>query len=228
MSPLTPRPVASEQRLLPIASTGRPGLRTSRLARHAARVAGGASILAALLGAALPAQAAFTVTRTSDSYFYISASAAANNIRNMYVAYRITNTGPGAQSDVWVKLDTFTGGIVSLATNEDGLYHIGPLNAGQSAMAYPYLTASATTNTPQTHTVRVYDRRPDLAGAVQLVGSLQTLLAVRSSIASSSSKVDVLVTGPSPAALGGIVTVTVSGRTGNVGAGDILVFTAAS
>jgi hypothetical protein len=66
-------------------------------------------IAATVIGAA-PAQAAITITRTSDAFHYLSNQVASNNIRNMYAAYRITNIGPSAESDVWVKVDTFTGG----------------------------------------------------------------------------------------------------------------------
>src|SRR5205085_8586813 len=142
-------------------------------------------IAASALAAAPRAEAAITFTRTSGSIFFVSSQAASNGVRNMYVAYRVTNTG-AAESDVWIKLDTFTGGVVSLAGQEDGLYHVRALGSGASKMAYLFLTASGATVTAQTHTVRAYDRRPDLPGAVQLASQVFTLTRVESSISASA------------------------------------------
>ncbi|TMQ67312.1 MAG: DUF11 domain-containing protein, partial [Candidatus Eisenbacteria bacterium] len=65
-------------------------------------------------------------------------------------------------------------------------------------------------------------------GAVQLVSQVFTLSEVRQSLSSNANKVDVLVAGPDPGTLGGTITITVEGRTGNVSPGDILDLTAAS
>jgi uncharacterized repeat protein (TIGR01451 family) len=186
------------------------------------------TLLLALVGIATGADAAITITRTSSSAFYVSSQAASNGIRNMYVAYRITNTGAAAEPDVWVKLDTFTGGIVSLASQEDGLYRLYTLNPGESKMAYLYLTASAVSPVAQGHTVRVYDRRPSLPGAVELTSQVFSLSEVRSSLDSGANKVDLLIQGPDPGTLGGIITLTVFGRTGTIGSASDLEFSAAS
>src|SRR2546427_7585731 len=74
---------------------------------------------------------AFSITRTSSDVFYLSNNAS-NNIASMYVAYRVQNTTPSLEPDVWVKLDTFVGGSVALATYEDGLYHLRAMAPGDT------------------------------------------------------------------------------------------------
>ena len=69
----------------------------------------------------------------------------------------------------------------ALATNEDGLYHLGRMDPGDTKMAYLYLSASAEVAAVQSHTVHIYDRRPDLPGqarenAAQLYASLHDKL----------------------------------------------------
>jgi uncharacterized repeat protein (TIGR01451 family) len=206
-----------------VTATPSPGPRRSPLAAARAVL-----VSLALVATATRAQASITITRTSSDVFYISSQAASNNIRNMYAAYRITNTGATAETDVWVKLDTFTGGVVSLATQEDGLYRLYALGPGESKMAYLYLTASGQTATPQSHSVRVYDHRPGLPAAVELTSQVFTLTKVQESLSSGSNKVDLVIEGPDPGVLGGTITLTVTGRTGSIGAGSTLEFTAAA
>ena len=205
------------------AATPSPGSRRSPLAGARA-----VFVSLALIATAAEAHAAISITRTSGDVFYLSSQAGSNNIRNMYVAYRITNTGVAAETDLWVKLDTFTGGVVSLAAQEDGLYRLYALGPGESKMAYLYLTASGLSATPQSHTVHVYDHRPDLPGAVELTSQVFTLSDVRESLSSGANKVDLVIEGPDPGVLGGTITLTVTGRTGSIGAGSTLEFTAAA
>ncbi len=65
----------------------------------------------------------------------------------MYVVHSISSSS--AQSDIWVKVDSFTGGVVSLADNEDGKVSLGAIAAGETKMAYFYLKATIETITPQ-------------------------------------------------------------------------------
>jgi len=168
------------------------------------------------------------VNRVSSSVHYISTKLSTNNMGGMYAAYRVQNNTGTAQDDVWVEASGFTGGVVGLATGEDGVIPLGAMADGETKMAYVYLVASDTTTTPQAHTITVYDARPDRAGASVLGSVSFTIDEVATSISSSANKVDVVVHGPDPATLGGVITMTVEGRTGTVGAGDILAFSAAS
>ncbi len=179
-----------------------------------------------VLGAA-PAQAQITISRLSSSVHYISTKFSTNNVGGMYAAYKIHNAG-AAQADVWVKADNFTGGVVTLAPNEDGVVQLGALASGQYKMAYFFLGATTATTVPQTHTVTVYDTRPDLPGATALATAPFTFTEVATSISAAANKVDVVIHGPDPGTLGGVITMTVEGRTGTVGAGDNLEFSAAA
>ncbi len=81
------------------------------------------------------AYAQFTITRTSSPIFYID-SGISPQLRGMYVSYQICNTSGTNYPDIWVTIDNFTGGVVSLAPYEDGVVHIGPINAGQCKTAF--------------------------------------------------------------------------------------------
>ena len=184
-------------------------------------------IATAAMMAAMPVDA-INVTRTSDdTSFLISTKFSTNNLGGMYASYRINNNDASPYDDVWVTLDTFTGGEVTLGSGEDGLYQIGALAVSDTKTAYFYLTATATTAAAQSHTLHVYDRRPDLPGAVELHTEVFSFTDVDTSIAASANKVDVVVSGPNPGTIGGVITMTVEGRTGTVGASSTLQFSPA-
>ncbi|HUQ34396.1 MAG TPA: hypothetical protein VM095_19905 [Pyrinomonadaceae bacterium] len=164
---------------------------------------------------------AFTITRTSSPIFYIDTGA---NQRGMYVSYQILNNSATSYSDVWVGVDTFTGGFVSLAPGEDGLVQLGAMAPGQMKTAYFYLQASGQTNTGQSHTVRVYSARPPSA---QIDSATFTQTAVEETIQANANKITTTVSGPNPPGLGGIVTVQVTGHSGTIGSQNLLSFTPA-
>jgi uncharacterized repeat protein (TIGR01451 family) len=138
-------------------------------------------------------------------------------LRGAYAGYRITNGGP-AIADAWIDLTGFGGGVVSLGANEDGRFHVGPLASGATTFAYFYLVASGTTSTPQTHNLALYSGHPGLDGT-EVCTSGFSLQSVQDTIKASANKVNTVVAGPNPAELGGIMTMTVTGNTGTVGAG---------
>ena len=82
--------------------------------------------------------------------------------------------------------------------------------------------------TDQTFVVNLYDTRPDLPGATELCESTDTFTDIDAVISANANKVNTVVAGPSPAALGGIMTVTVEGETGTVGAAGIFAATPAA
>ena len=179
------------------------------------------SILIFMLG--VQVAPALTITRTSSPIFYMDTSITPA-LQGMYVAYRVSNNDGVNYADLWVRIDSFSGGIITLGPNEDGLAHLGPLAPGQSRTAYFYLQASSATLAPQTHTVRVY---PNRAGVGQLTSATFSMTS-EETIQANANKVTTVITGPNPAELGGIVTMTVSGETGTVGAGRILSFSPAA
>lgn len=201
------------------------------------------ALLILVLGQVSLAQ--ITVVRTSsDDTLFIGKQE--NRARGMYVSYSISNGGTDL-ADVWVQLDVFSGGIVSLAQNgatplEDGVVHLGDLPAGTSKTAFFYLSATATSSTAQSHQVKVYDRRPDIPGAVLLndagggSGPLFTYAGnvdydpVHDAIEANPNKIqpETFVVGPNPPVLGGIVTITFQGTTGTIGSDGALLFTPAA
>ena len=183
----------------------------------------------ALLFGAMAAQAAITITRTSSPVFYIDTSITPP-LTGMYASYQITSTTNVA--DAWVRAESFTGGVVGLGPNEDGVVHLGALTAGVTKTAFFYLTATSATTSSQSHSVVVYDRNPALVGAASLASGSITISAVQETIKAASNTVTTVVSGPNPAAIGGIMTITVTGGTGTIGSAPgpngPLAFTAAS
>jgi len=75
------------------------------------------------------------------------------------------------------------------------------------------------TTVDQTHAIHVYNGRPGLPGTTEVCQSSYTYDRVDDVIQALANKVNVITSGPNPAGLGGIMTVTVQGDTGTVGAG---------
>jgi len=165
----------------------------------------------------------FTITRTSSPIFYIDTSITPT-LQGMYVAYQINNNGGVSYPDIWVRIDTFGGGTISLAPGEDGLVHLGPLAAGQTKAAFFYLQASSATALAQTHTVRIYPSKNPIGE----LANANFSMTVEETIQANANKVVTVVTGPTPPQLGGIVTMTVTGDGGTVGAARIMSFSPAA
>lgn len=132
-----------------------------------------------------------------------------------YAGYAIT-TANAAVDDLWVRVTNFAGGTIGLAPNEDGLVHVGSLTTASPEHAYVYL-AAASASTGQTHDVQLYEGHPD-HGGTQLCSDSFSLIS-EETIKANANKVTSVVSGPNPAEVGGIVTVTVTGETGLVGDG---------
>ena len=183
----------------------------------------------ALLFGAMAAQAAITITRTSSPVFYID-TGITPSLNGMYASYQITSTTNVA--DAWVRAESFTGGVVGLGPNEDGVVHLGVLTAGVTKTAFLYLTATSATTSSQSHSIVAYDRNPTLVGAATLASSSVAISSVQETIKAASNTVTTVVSGPNPAAIGGIMTITVTGDTGSIGSAPgpngPLAFTAAS
>ncbi len=167
--------------------------------------------------------ASITTARVSSPILYID-TGISPQLTGSYAGYAITNGG-APLADAWAGLGSFAGGVVSLAAAEDGLFHIGPLGTGETAYAYFYLTAGSETATDQTHTLALYEGRPDVGAAIcDDAYSLTTAETIKA----SANKVDTVIAGPNPAVLGGIMTMTVTGATGQVGAAGIFAATPAA
>jgi len=170
---------------------------------------------------------AVTVTRTSSPVFYFDTSANPTALQCMYVSYQITNTG-SYQPNVYATIGSFTGTFITLAPSEDGVVHLGAMNAGETKTAYFYLRAMGATtllSPAQQHTVRVYAGNPS-SGA--LLASANYTMTTAETIQANANKVTIVISGPNPATLGGTMTMTVSGETGAIGAAKVFSFTPAT
>ncbi len=132
-----------------------------------------------------------------------------------YAGYAIS-TANAAVDDLWVRVTNFAGGTIGLAPNEDGLVHVGPLTTASSEYAYVYLAASGD-STGQTHDVQLFEGHPG-HGGTQVCSDSFSLISSET-IKANANKVTAVVSGPNPAEVGGIVTITVTGETGLVGDG---------
>ena len=81
------------------------------------------AVLALFLAGAFSA-GAVTITRTSGSTMQTDIP---NGLSCTYVSYIVSNDTATAYSNIWVKADSFTGGIVSLGGGDNGLYHLDDL-----------------------------------------------------------------------------------------------------
>ncbi|MFM6977670.1 MAG: hypothetical protein ACKOWR_03015, partial [Micrococcales bacterium] len=140
-----------------------------------------------------------------------------------YVGYKIDNTDTvNARTKLWVKLDSFAGGKVTLANPADEAQQITTLAASGTSTVFFLLKASGSATTAQTHTVHIYNKRPDLIGATELLVCDFSFQKVVETIKASANKVNTVTSTPSPAVptLGGTVVVAVtSAATGKVGSG---------
>lgn len=171
------------------------------------------------------------VTPLHGSTFYTdnSPSPPSNpKLQSQYEGYKFTNSTGAALNGLWSKIDTFVPGaatsIIGLAPGEDGVDQLVNLANGASDISYFSIQAvpSATDANAQTHTVHVYDRRPDLPGAVELCNTTYTYTRVISAIQAAANKVNVGTVTSNPPGLGATMTMTVSGDTGTIGSGEVL------
>lgn len=159
------------------------------------------------------AQNGITVLPSQGKAFYID-SGQNQNIDASYVGYRVKSAS--ARQGLWVKLDSFTGGVVSLANPLDSEYALKPLSGTDTQTAFFLLKATSATNTAQKHVVTVYDGRPE-AGNI-LYSCTYTFSRVSETIKANPNKVDSISIGTVPG-IGGTLTVSVLGNTGTIGAG---------
>lgn len=135
-----------------------------------------------------------------------------------YIGYKINS--PTAVKNLWVKLDTFTGGSVTLAPSQPAEQASGDVAANTDTFTYFLARAASVTNSAQTHRVVVYSGNPTLAGATAICSKTSTFNRVEDQITANANKVDnISVNVPAGTTLGGNVTVTATGSTGTVGSG---------
>ena len=182
-----------------------------------------AAVVAAL--ACTPAVAAAASTCSARSYaiaplqsntFYIDV---ASKYLGSYVGYSVKNATGTSRSELWLRLENFSGGRIAPATGaaQTSPVPLGSVASGSSTPSYAYLTASASTTTAQSHDVVLYSGQPG-AGGSEVCRETQTISSVQDVIKAAANKVT-SASGPSTAALGSTFTITVNGATGQIGSG---------
>lgn len=169
----------------------------------------------------MTAQSNLKVSPSHGSVFYIDSSVVPK-VDSAYVAYKIDNTSGTALNNVWVQLSAFAGGKVTLANQADANQQIS-IPANGTATAFFLLKATGASTVAQSHTVQIFDKRPDLENPTSLLGCNFAFKKVAETIKASANKID-SVTGslsPSTATLGGTYTITVKGATGKIGSGSL-------
>ncbi|HTM69150.1 MAG TPA: hypothetical protein VL426_07750, partial [Candidatus Binatia bacterium] len=111
------------------------------------------------------AQNGYTVVPSHGTVFYID-TGVTPVLDAGYIGYRVTNSTGSTQSTLWAQVSNFAGGKLNLANALDANQQLPSLANGATGTSYFMLkdTGGATT-TPQTHTLKVWNKRPDLTGA---------------------------------------------------------------
>ena len=168
-----------------------------------------------------PAQAAVTISNTGTApVFYTDSGNTGLALGCNYLAFAVTSTTN--VTDLWARIGSFTGtpAYLSLGGGEDGFVHLGTMAANVPKYAFFYVCSSLTgggTATSQGYTIDTFDRDPTLPGAVNLGTQTFSTSIDDSVITAAANKVTIVVTGPNPATLGGIMTISVEGDTGTIG-----------
>ena len=179
-------------------------------------------LMAASQAIAAPTCGSITVTRKASPKIYID-TGISPSLHGFYVAYEITNNST-SYDDLWVKLNDFSGAVVSLGSNENGITHVGPLANGATTTVYFYLTASAA-GTNQSHAVALYPSRPSLSS---VDCSYPFTYSVEETIKAAANKVTGVTYSPATPELGGMLTMQVTGQTGTIGANRNFAFSPAT
>ena len=171
-----------------------------------------------------------TITPSHGKVMYID-TGVSPRIDAAYVGYRIKNGTGSALSGYWVSLTDFRGGVISLANNIDANQQLidnssplpdVPVDATKTV--YFLIKANISTRILQTHTVSIYQKRPDAVGTTAYSQCDFSFTKVAETIKAAANKVtSVLVDGStnvSTPAIGQLVTVTVKGAAGVIGAGS--------
>ncbi len=151
----------------------------------------------------------FTVTEVSNPVFYLVNTTTSGS---GYVEYRVTNHG--STGNYWAGFSTNSPKF-SLASGETSIHALGSLAANASAYAYFYLTATSTNGASNSDTITIYSNSAGTTAVCQISSALS---AINSTITAQANKLTGVTNGTLPS-IGGTFTVTVTGKTGTIGAG---------
>lgn len=166
--------------------------------------------------AGVAAQNNITVTPKHGKIFYVD-SGQGQNVDAAYVAYKIAASS--AKTNIWAKVDSFTGGYVSLANPADASLPVGDISASGSQTAFFLMKAKGSSLSAQAHTLHVFSGQPGLTGSSELYSCVFTFSKVSETIKAAANKVTAITPSVTTYVLGGTMTVVVEGASGTIGAG---------
>ncbi|MBM7770748.1 hypothetical protein JOD54_000952 [Actinokineospora baliensis] len=147
-----------------------------------------------------------------SGHFYVDTNA---QLLSGYAGYRVGSLT--MRKGLWLDVSGFTGGVVAPAAGQPAAVPLPDLTEA-GVVRYLMLSASTTTTVPQSHTVTVYTGPPGVG--VVVCKRTFTYADVVDTIKLVANKVDnVTSTASGQAQLGDVVTLTVNGHTGTLGAG---------
>ncbi len=164
------------------------------------------------------AQNNIQVNPSHSKVFYID-TGVSPRIDASYVGYRVTNTTGATIKGYWVSLSNFAGGQVTLANTNDQYMQLPDIANNKTQTVYFLLKASASSKIAQSHDVKVWSKRPDLATATNPYGCTFSFKKVAETIKASANKPTSTTVSTIPS-IGGTFTVTSIGATGTIGAGN--------
>jgi hypothetical protein len=182
---------------------------------------------AAVCGSGAAAQNGISVAPTHGQVFYLDTGS--NPVLDAgYIGYRVTNTTGSNQSNLWTEVSNFTGNVINLSNPLDSSMQLNSLANNATGTSYFLLKGTGATTTPQTHSVKVYNGRPDLSGSTLLYECTYTFLKVQETIKTASNKVadnglnspNAIEVNDTTPELGQVLIITVEGQTGVIGNGS--------
>lgn len=153
----------------------------------------------------------------TDPIFY---SGIGDNYDANYIGYSV-RSDTTAYSGLAIKLSSFAGGRVSLVSSQAVSQEIGSAANSQSVSRFFLAKVTGTATASQTHTVELLDGQTSICSQTTALNSSAVSPAGTSN---NSNKVDSVVIGNPPTAIGGTITVTVKGETGQVGTNEGISF----
>ena len=156
------------------------------------------------------------VTPSHSTIFYID-SGQGQNVDASYVGYQVNASA--AKTNVWVKVDSFSGGVVSLSNPGDSEFPLGDMSS-ETKTAFFLLKAPQNTTTAQSHIVHVYAGKPGLTTSTEIYSCKFTFVKVAETIKALANKVDSVSSSATSLNLGETFTVTETGATGTIGQGN--------
>ena len=166
---------------------------------------------------ATQAQAAITATRTSSPVFYTNSDAATatTSPQCSYLSFNVYTSTP--IDDAWVTLSV--SGLLYMGGGDDGIFHFGPMAAGENRAVFFYVCSTHTGKTAsvtQNYTLTTYSGKPSAGGSSINATNFSTYID-DDVIEANPNTVNAIWADINPSVLGATTTLTVDGDTGTIG-----------